>query len=47
MNCDHCSRNLVQKESYATLVVNKGIHIFTFTYCDAMCIALDWQCIES
>ena len=53
MKCNGCHKDLFNKKRYFTLVCNtyseKTNHdaIFTFFYCDPMCIALDWQCMEA
>jgi len=51
MNCDHCNRDLTTKKDYAHFVVNKQMNsgetmVFTWAYCDAMCVALAWKVVE-
>ena len=51
MNCDHCNRDLTTKKDYAHFVVNKQMPsgqsiVFTWAYCDAMCVALAWKVVE-
>ena len=47
MRCNGCDRDLTNKERYFTLVCNTNNNaIFTFTYCNPMCLALDWKCME-
>lgn len=48
VTCDACGKWLTTKADYAQLVVNKTRDdgqqvIFTWTYCDVMCIAIDWK----
>ena len=47
MKCSGCNKDLSDKERYFTLVCNTNDNaIFTFTYCNPMCLALDWKCLE-
>lgn len=46
MRCHGCNRDLTNKERYFTLVCNTNDNaIFTFPYCNPMCISLDWKCV--
>lgn len=45
IECESCGKEIV-KTNYATLVVNKDNVIFTWTYCDAYCIAKGWNVVQ-
>jgi len=47
MNCDGCGADLSGKKKYFTLVCNWGLEMFTYPYCNPMCIAKDWKCLEA
>jgi hypothetical protein len=51
MICAYCSKDLSDKKSkwqYCTLVCNTNDNaIFTFPYCNPMCLALDWKVLEA
>ena len=46
MKCSGCNKILLGKAKYFTLLCHSSIAIIPFVYCNPMCLALEWNCLE-
>jgi hypothetical protein len=46
MNCSGCKAPLDGKSRYYTLICHHDELFYPITYCNPMCLALDWNCLE-
>jgi len=46
MICSGCNKELFGKDRYYTLVCHHGELFYPIVYCNPLCLALDWKCLE-